>query len=261
MSKLTKNEAGFGIVEIIIVLVIVGLVLAVGVFIDKEYKPKTTSTNPSNAQCPPPLIPEYSSTPGDNNYTCIQRGHVIYDKPVIYVYPTHTEKVTVKLSLPVGFSATAPAYNPATGWQVLAQPNGMLTNLADGKEYPYLFWESKPAPNFFDMTDGFVVAGGQTKQFLQKQLTSMGLDQSETSAFITYWVPKMENNPYNLIHFAGSDYTDYAKLGISPAPDSLLRVFMVFEPLQTKVQVTPQSFPPFHRHGFTVIEWGGTEYK
>lgn len=259
MNKIAKNQTGFGVVEIIIALIIIGLVLAAGVFIDKEYKPKTQNTDSTGAHCTPPLVPEYSSTPGDNNYTCIQPGHVIYDKPVIYLYPTHTEKITVKLSLPVGFRTTLPAYNPATGWQVLAHPNGALTNLEDGKVYPYLFWESQPAPNFFRMNDGFVVAGGQTKRFLQKQLTVMGLDQDETDAFIAYWLPKMASHPYNLIHFAGSDYTSYARLSVSPTPDSLLRIFMVFEPLQTKVKVAPQSFSPFHRHGFTVIEWGGTE--
>lgn len=69
----------------------------------------------------------------------------------------------------------------------------------------------------------------------------------------------MVANKYNLIHFAGKEYTDYAKLTISPQPDSTLRVLMVFEPLQQPVSVRPQSFPKFQRNGFTAVEWGGTE--
>lgn len=180
-------------------------------------------------------------------------------KPVIYLYPTHDEQVNVKLSYAAGFSKTVPSYNSQTGWQVVARPNGILTNLANGKTYPYLYWEGKPAPFDFDMTEGFVVKGSQTDAFLQTQLSAMGLNQNETSAFIAYWLPKMNASPYNLIHFAGSDYTSYAKLTVSPKPDSLLRVFMAFEPLQVPVKVSPQSFPVFQRNGFTVVEWGGTQ--
>jgi hypothetical protein len=180
-------------------------------------------------------------------------------KPVIYLYPTHPENVNVKVTYPAGFQATIPSYNAATGWQVTAQPSGTLTNLADNKTYPYLFWEGKPAPLSFNMNQGFVVADSDTRSFLQRQLTSMGLNQNETNGFIAFWLPRMESKPYNLIHFAGSEYTDYAKLTITPQPDSLLRVFMAFAPIQQPVKVTPQSFPTFHRNGFTAVEWGGTE--
>ena len=257
MNKLNKNEKGFSPLAIIFAIVVFGLIATLGWAVYyKNHQP--SSVNSRNATCPPGRVPEYSSTPGDNNYICIQPGHVIYDKPVIYLYPIHPEQVDVKLSLPVGFSKTVPNYDSSTGWQVLAQPDGTLTSLTDGRAYPYLFWESKPAPAMFNMTKGFVVAGSQTRAFLQSQLTAMGLNQNETNAFITFWLPKMQGNRYNLIHFAGSEYTNYAKLTVTPTPDSLLRVFMVFEPLRTPVQVSPQSFPPFHRVGFTVVEWGGT---
>jgi len=182
------------------------------------------------------------------------------DKPVIYLYPTHAEKINVKVSYSPGFSKTVPAYSKSNGWEVIAQPDGTLTNLANSKTYPYLFWEGKPDPSLhFDMSTGFVVAGSDTNIFLQRQLTSIGLNQSEVSSFITYWLPKMESNPYNLIHFAGSEYTNIAKLRISPEPNSLLRVFMAYKPLPSPVKIAPQTFPVFHRAGFTAVEWGGTE--
>lgn len=181
------------------------------------------------------------------------------DKPVIYLYPTQPAAVNVKLSYFAGFSKTDPVYNSKTGWQVLAQPDGTLTNRTDGKDYPYLFWEGNPAHLDFDMSQGFVVAGKDTKTFLQNQLLAMGLNQNETHAFIEYWLPRMAGNLYNQIHFAGSEYTKLAPLHITPQPESLLRVFMAYKPLHKPVEVSPQTFPTFERTGFTAVEWGGTE--
>lgn len=133
------------------------------------------------------------------------------------LYPTYAEKVSVHLSLAAGFSKTDPAYNSNAGWNVLARPSGVLTNLSDGRAYPYLFWEGNPAHFNYDMSQCFVVPGAQTKAFLQKQLAAMGLNQDETSVFIAFWLPKMQDNPYNLIHFAGKAYTKVARLSVSAA--------------------------------------------
>ena len=46
---------------------------------------------------------------------------------------------------------------------------------------------------------------------------------------------------------------------ITPEPDSLLRVFMVFRELEEPVSIPEQTFEPFEREGFTVVEWGGSE--
>jgi hypothetical protein len=64
-----------------------------------------------------------------------------------------------------------------------------------------------------------------------------------------------------LIHFAGKEYYDIAPLEITPKPDSMLRVFMVYKPLDDYVEVKPQVFEKFQRKGFSVVEWGGMEYK
>ena len=74
---------------------------------------------------------------------------------------------------------------------------------------------------------------------------------------IVYWLPQMEKNPYNLITFQQECYTDSARLDISPQPDSLLRVFMAWNPLEQPVDVQPDTLVPFQREGFTVVEWGG----
>ncbi|MBU3201845.1 hypothetical protein KPL48_21505 [Clostridium estertheticum] len=71
----------------------------------------------------------------------------------------------------------------------------------------------------------------------------------------------MKDNNYNLITFAGKEYEDLARLNISPKPDSMLRIMMVFKPLDKSIDVKKQELKPFIRKGFTVVEWGGTEIK
>lgn len=71
----------------------------------------------------------------------------------------------------------------------------------------------------------------------------------------------MQDNPYNLIHFADTQYTKIAPLTITPTPDSMLRVFMVYKPLKETASIKEQQLQSFERKGFTVIEWGGTEAK
>ena len=71
----------------------------------------------------------------------------------------------------------------------------------------------------------------------------------------------MEQNPYNLIAFQQETYTEAAKLTVTPTPDSILRVFMAWKPLEKPVDIPAQTLPAFERHGFTVVEWGGAEVQ
>ena len=141
----------------------------------------------------------------------------------------------------------------------MAHPDGTLTNLADGREYSYLFSEGKEYDLHIDETRGFVVKGSETREFLQTKLAELGLIPREYNEFIVFWLPKMEQNPYNFIQFVGEEYENSAPLFISPKPDSILRVFMAFKALDHYEQVTPQIIKPFERKGFSVVEWGGTE--
>lgn len=191
--------------------------------------------------------------------TKVTTDYQVYEeKPVICLYPEETTDVQVQLNLHGDLTCTYPSYE--NGWQVTAQPDGTLTNHADGREYSYLYWEGV-TDTVWDMSEGFVVKGEDTAEFLQQTLAEIGLTPREYNEFIVYWLPKMQDNPYNLITFQQEAYTDAAQLDITPQPDSLLRVFMAYQPLSEPVDVTEPEIAPFTREGFTVIEWGGTEVK
>lgn len=71
----------------------------------------------------------------------------------------------------------------------------------------------------------------------------------------------MNKNKYNLITFQIAAYEKSAKLFITPEPDSILRIFMVYKPLSQSVDIAPQELENFTREGFAAIEWGGSEIK
>ena len=177
-------------------------------------------------------------------------------KPVIYLYPQADIDVTVKLDYDGLLKYTYPKYND--GWHVRAKKDGTIINYEDNQEYSYLFWEGYDNLDC-DFTKGFCVKGSDTAEFLQKALKEIGLTPREYNEFIVYWLPQMQDNPYNIISFQYENYSEMAKLQIDPAPDSLLRVFMAFKPSSEYVEMEPQQLEGFDRNGFTVVEWGGKQ--
>lgn len=175
-------------------------------------------------------------------------------KPVIYLYPEEETDVSVTLAYDGTLTCTYPNYK--TGWHVSAKPDGTLTD-EDGQTYNYLYWEGTDSAEY-DLSHGFCVAGSDTAAFLENALRDLGLTRKEANEFIVYWLPQMQENPYNLIAFQSDCYTQVAQLDISPAPDTLLRVFMAWKPLEEKVDIPAQTLTAPTRDGFTAVEWGGS---
>ena len=182
---------------------------------------------------------------------------VAEEKPVIYLYPETETRVTVKLDLSGELTCAYPAYDG--GWTVTAAPDGTLTD-EHGQTYNYLYWEGE-GTEAYDFSKGFCVAGSDTAAFLEDALDRLGLTRREANEFLVYWLPRMQDNPYNLIAFQQEAYTQSAKLTVSPQPDSVLRVFMAWKPLARPVDIPAQILPGFERRGFTLVEWGGAEVR
>ena len=176
-------------------------------------------------------------------------------KPVIYLYPEQETEVSVKLQLDGKLTCTYPAYN--TGWTVTAVPDGTLTD-DKGQTYNYLYWEGETKAQW-DLSEGFCVKGEDTAAFLEDALAKLGLNRKEANEFIVYWLPLMEQNPYNIISFQTDTYTDAAQLQIAPTPDTLIRVFMAWNAADSFVELPQQELNAPERTGFTVVEWGGTQ--
>ena len=178
-------------------------------------------------------------------------------KPVIYLYPEVETEVSVKLDYNGNLVCTYPAYKD--GWTVTAAPDGTLTD-ANGQTYNYLYWEGETYAQY-DLSKGFCVKGEDTAAFLEDALEQLGLTRREANEFIVYWLPLMEQNPYNIISFQTDIYTDNSNLMVDPAPDTLIRVFMAWQSADEYVELEKQELTAPERTGFTVVEWGGTEIK
>lgn len=176
-------------------------------------------------------------------------------KPIIYIYPENETEVSVNLDFEGKLTHTYPKYNH--GWNVTASPDGTLLDEA-GKEYYALYWEGKETTPL-SILNGTVLKGSETISFLEEELPKMGLNARETNEFIIYWMPYLENNPFNLIHFSSDEYTDMAKLNINPQPETTIRVMMVFQALNAPIEIEKQNLSELYqeRKGFTVVEWGG----
>jgi len=179
----------------------------------------------------------------------------IVDKPIIYLYPRKETKIRIKLDYDGELLNTYPKYND--GWNVKAYPDGTIID-KKGKEYYALYWEGKPNKKF-NVKEGFVIPGDKTIEFLEVTLEELGLNRKEANEFIIYWLPKMEYNPYNLIHFSSTEYDEMAKLNITPKPDAIIRIMMVVKKLNCKIYIKEQNISSLRkvRKGFTVVEWGG----
>ena len=182
---------------------------------------------------------------------------VVAYKPVIYLYPEREMEVQVSLELQGQLTCTYPLYQE--GWQVIAAPDGTLRDVS-GQIYNYLYWEGETSAAW-NMGEGFCVKGTDTAAFLETALEQLGLTRREANEFIVFWLPLMQENPYNIISFQTERYTEVAKLNVSPEPDTLIRVFMVWKGQDAYCQLPAQILTAPERDGFTVVEWGGTELE
>lgn len=181
-------------------------------------------------------------------------------KPIIYLYPTQEEVITVSLGNQEKITSSYPKY--IDGWKVLAKPNGDLKYLKTNQNLYSLYYENIRTINYKVEKEGFCVEGKDTTAFLEEKLAKLGLTEREAEEFIIYWLPKLENNKYNYIRFATKEEisTDMP-LNITPSPDTTIRVLMTYKKLNKLINVEEQIITTPERKGFVAVEWGGTEIK
>ena len=179
-------------------------------------------------------------------------------KPLIYIYPEEETNVVVTLGNSKLLTTTYPKYD--NGWNVLAKKDGTLID-NNGRSYYGLYWEANNYINN-NYIDGFVVKGTDSIKFLEEKLSILGLNEREANEFIMYWLPKLEENKYNLIKFLSIDEINkQMSLNINPTPDTIIRVFMIYKPIDKKISIKEQELTHVKRSGYTVVEWGGSLVK
>jgi hypothetical protein len=186
------------------------------------------------------------------------RQVVTIKKPVIYVYPEKKTNVTVSVVPNGEFSAQYPVTENGT-WQMVATPDGTLFDPRTEKKYSYLFWEAENDGTLeLDETKAFCVKGDATPAFLEDVCNKYALTDRERTDFVSFWVPALMRNRYNVIQFFdASECADYAKMTVEPKPDVEIRLFMLFYGAPEPVKTGNPTLTQLKRGRFTVVEWGG----
>ncbi|WP_310556643.1 hypothetical protein [Flavobacterium sp.] len=181
-------------------------------------------------------------------------------KPVMYLYPTEKMEVNVTFNFDGKLQTTFPEYKQK--WEVTAYPNGQLFEKNTKRFYNSLFWDGEInyPDKHFDYKTGFVVSKNDLTSFLINKLEFIGLNNNETNDFVQFWLPILELNNLNFIHFRlNKDYDVISKNHINPSPTSSIRVFIEFYGIDHKISIPEQELEKTERKGFTLVEWGGSD--
>lgn len=185
---------------------------------------------------------------------------IMIKKPVIYLYPTQKTDITIGLDFKGKLLTSFPKYDK--NWSVTAYPDGRIFDKKTNRFYNSLFWDG--TQNFpkehYNYQSGFVVSKNDLTHFLVEKLSIIGLNNSETNEFVQYWLPILEQNETNFIHFyVNADYDVISKNNVSPKPDTSIRIFMEFYGLDKSIEISEQNLSKTERKGFTLVEWGGSD--
>ena len=181
-------------------------------------------------------------------------------KPVIYLYPEKPMDISVQINIKENnkFTVIYPKFNENNNtWNVHASPNGEIT--IKNKRYPYLFWEAE-SYLIEEINEGFIVKDEDAETFLEEKLKILGLNEKESTDFITFWLPILYENKLSLCSFQSKFYFENFQLNVNPKPDTLLRIFIVIKKLNTPIYFKEQKLESMERKGFTVVEWGCTNF-
>lgn len=249
-----------------------------------------------------------------------------FAKPIIYLYPPKPTQATVKVSLARNwrFSALYPTtvkgcfkHGRIAEWNVLANPNGVMTVVGTSVDVTYLFWEAESSSSI-DLPDtppasrsssplpptepqlslarssfipritrcspdeSVMMPTKDVPSYLDRSLLALGLHTEARTSFITYWLPSFLKHRHVALRFVPQvEYEAAAPLEVSPPPDLVMRIFMVFQGISADrleswqkarerclepvdfwkgivgTDETRQSDPSL----FRVLEWGGMEIQ
>ena len=185
---------------------------------------------------------------------------IMLEKPVIYLYPTEKTEIEIKLDLKGELITTFPKYEK--NWEVIAEPNGQIFDKKTNRYYGSLFWDGTMdfPEEHYKYDDGFIVPKEKLADFFIEKLEYIGLNNQETNEFIQYWLPILEQNKYNFIHFlVNEECNEIAILKVYPKPETVIRIYMEFYGLENYTRINEQKLSKTERKGFTLVEWGGSD--
>ena len=187
-------------------------------------------------------------------------------KPIIYLFPPKplpNASISVTLVPQWTFTHIYPLLDVTVlgdgrqqvSWEVSANPDGKLVQKKTGLETSYLFWEAvtdstiQPSLSFsstperrlmeaFEPAHAILEPDSPTSvmlpfpaviAYIERALTALTLHTAARTEFITHWIPALSRHSFVALRFLPqSAYERTAELSITPKPDVVTRVFMLF---------------------------------
>ncbi len=171
-------------------------------------------------------------------------------KPAVYLYPIEKSNIWVSINVNGFITQSEPPY--LNGWEVMAEPNGLIDD-----KYDYLFYEAQ-LKNLKVSDTGWVVEYNDLENWFNENLIKLGLNEKEKNQFKEYWLEELpKSNYYEIKILEDSFLKENLNLIISPQPETLIRLNFYFKPLNEKIELPEPTILTPDRTGFTVVEWGG----
>ncbi|HZD59296.1 MAG TPA: hypothetical protein VE439_02425 [Anaerolineae bacterium] len=172
-------------------------------------------------------------------------------KPNIYLYPEKEEAIKVSIQTSGRITQAIPEYR--NGWEITAAPGGKIGGTLD-----FLYYEAM-IDYPFTLNKGWITDKLHFNSDMNLILREVGLNNRERRDFLDYWSRELtwEKNRYAIYYLSEDEIGRAVKLSFSKKPDSILRVYFYFMPVDGEVKIEKPIIPPFVRNGFTVVEWGG----
>ena len=78
--------------------------------------------------------------------------------------------------------------------------------------------------------------------------------------FITFWLPTLLDNKLSICSFQTQKFFDNLELNVSPKPDTMIRIFLSIKKINAPIDIKEQKLEKVERKGYTVVEWGGSNF-
>ena len=177
------------------------------------------------------------------------RDPMIAYAPNIYIYPEKKQPVDVKVFPNGKMLSSYPLYRQ--GWSVIVEPDGSIENTPG-----YLFYDAEV--KLVVPKKGWSVSHDHLFSFLSKTLKAYGLNKTEIRDFLVFWLATLpEASHYAIYPMLNGDIDPVCPLHITPKPKNILRLWLVFKPLSSPIELQAPKIESLNRNGYTVIEWGG----
>lgn len=174
-------------------------------------------------------------------------------KPNIYLYPIEEMDVTLVFPIESRLLTVIPDYHQT--WEVKVKPSGEIKE--NNQSYAYLFYESMTTVTHFQKQNGWVIPAENRVEVFEDILQAYHFNQTEIDDFIEFWDERLDDTQVYIMYPQDTKAVDLAMpLDVYPTPDSIYRLWFIFEAFDDQIITSPQ-ITPINRSGFTLVEWGG----